>query len=94
MQKAYEDRLPKLVAHLGGIPDFYMEIKWEIQSWIPLVGKLAPSDTFKIWKKGGQIRFDSYVRGMNNMSIQKVMTQLHQTRYHHLEYIYYAVGDL
>lgn len=56
------------------MPDFYMEIEWQVESWIPLVGRLAPSDVFKIWKKGGQLRFDNNVRGMDGMKVQRGLT--------------------
>lgn len=44
-----------------------MEIDWKIESWVPFVSRIAPSDTFKIYKKGNRLRFDSNVRGMNGM---------------------------
>lgn len=56
---------------LRNMPDFYMEIEWNVTSWIPLVSSLAPSDTFQIWKKGGAIRFDSHVRGFSGTQVIK-----------------------
>ena len=64
--KTYSDKLgieffcsgfyPESIEYLQSLPDFYMEIDWNVSSWIPLVSSLAPSDTFQIWKKGGSIR--------------------------------------
>ena len=44
--------------------DFYVEIKWEVTSWIPLVSALfAPNDVLKIWKVGHEIRIDNSLVG-------------------------------
>jgi len=67
----YERQQPDTLAYLRNMPDFYLEINWDIQSWIPLVSSYAPSDTFKIWKKGSSIRFDSFVRGFSGTNVVK-----------------------
>ena len=38
--------------------DFYVEIKWDFESWIPLVSRFLPSDVCKLHKKGTKIRID------------------------------------
>eukprot|EP00045_Choanoeca_perplexa_P015769 m.203546 g.203546 ORF g.203546 m.203546 type:complete len:441 (-) comp17075_c0_seq1:2775-4097(-) len=43
--------------------DFYMEISWDLHSWVPLVSRALPSDTLRIWKKGCQIRLDTTLTG-------------------------------
>jgi hypothetical protein len=44
-----------------------MEIRWEITSWMPFVASMVPpGDTFKLWKRGSRLRFDSHVRGMTD----------------------------
>ncbi len=36
--KLRNDPLPALHTSLAAIPDFYVEIHWEVFSWVPLVG--------------------------------------------------------
>ena len=38
--------------------DFYVEIKWDFESWIPLVSRFLPSDVCKLYKKGAKLRVD------------------------------------
>ena len=48
--------------------DFYVEIKWEVTSWIPLVSALfAPNDILKIWKVGHEIRIDNSLVGFESL---------------------------
>ncbi|RWV85852.1 hypothetical protein GW17_00052317, partial [Ensete ventricosum] len=46
-------RLPRLVATMRRMRDFYMEITFHFESSvIPFISRIAPSDTYKIWKRG------------------------------------------
>lgn len=48
--------------------DFYVEIKWEVTSWIPLVSSLfAPNDILKVWKIGDQLRLDNSLVGFESL---------------------------
>uniref|UniRef100_A0A803TUQ6 Ankyrin repeat domain 13B n=1 Tax=Anolis carolinensis TaxID=28377 RepID=A0A803TUQ6_ANOCA len=44
--------IPTLLEKLHKAQDFYVEMKWEFTSWVPLVSKICPSDTYKVWKCG------------------------------------------
>ncbi|KAI3466565.1 hypothetical protein Pfo_023228 [Paulownia fortunei] len=52
--------------------DFYMEISFHFESSIvPFVGKIAPSDTYKIWKRDGNLRADTSLAGYDGLKIQR-----------------------
>jgi ankyrin repeat domain-containing protein 13 len=53
-----EDAKPKIIQALNEMIDFYVEIKWDFESWIPLVSRFLPSDVCKLYKKGTKIRID------------------------------------
>jgi hypothetical protein len=53
-----EDAKPKIIHALDDMSDFYVEIKWDFESWIPLVSRFLPSDVCKLHKKGTKIRID------------------------------------
>ncbi|CAH0549320.1 unnamed protein product [Brassicogethes aeneus] len=62
-----EVRRPNLVEALNRIEDFYMELKWDFQSWVPLVSRILPSDICKIYKKGANIRLDTTLVDFSDM---------------------------
>ncbi|XP_051170827.1 ankyrin repeat domain-containing protein 13C isoform X1 [Leptopilina boulardi] len=62
-----EERRPNLVAALRQMGDFYMELKWDFQSWVPLVSRTLPSDVCKIHKSGASIRIDTTLADFNDM---------------------------
>ncbi|KAI7999840.1 Ankyrin repeat domain-containing protein 13C-B [Camellia lanceoleosa] len=65
-------RLPRLIAVLRRMRDFYMEISFHFESSIvPFVGKIAPSDTYKIWKRDGNLRADTSLAGFDGMKVQR-----------------------
>ncbi|KAL1829832.1 hypothetical protein ACET3Z_008244 [Daucus carota] len=65
-------RLPRLLGVLRRMRDFYMEISFHFESSIvPFVGKIAPSDTYKIWKRDGNLRADTSLAGYDGLKIQR-----------------------
>ncbi|OAD46979.1 Ankyrin repeat domain-containing protein 13C [Eufriesea mexicana] len=62
-----EESRPNLVATLRQMGDFYMELKWDFQSWVPLVSRVLPSDVCKIHKSGASIRTDTTLVDFNDM---------------------------
>lgn len=65
-------RLPRLVAVLRRMRDFYMEISFHFESSvIPFVDMFAPSDTYKIWKRDGNLRADTSLAGFDGFKIQR-----------------------
>ncbi|XP_063229928.1 ankyrin repeat domain-containing protein 13C [Bacillus rossius redtenbacheri] len=62
-----EERRPNLVAALNQMGDFYMELKWDFQSWVPLVSRILPSDICRIHKRGSSIRLDTTLVDFNDM---------------------------
>ncbi|XP_044785988.2 ankyrin repeat domain-containing protein 13A isoform X2 [Bubalus bubalis] len=49
-------------------PDFYVQMKWEFTSWVPLVSRICPNDVCRIWKSGAKLRVDITLLGFENMS--------------------------
>ena len=52
------DSKPKINRALKEMKDFYVEIKWDFECWIPLVSRFLPSDVCKLYKHGTKIRID------------------------------------
>lgn len=64
-------RRPALNLALNQIDDFYLELKWEFSSWVPLLSKILPNDICKIYKSGSNIRLDSTLIDFNEMHWQR-----------------------
>uniref|UniRef100_A0A1A8FWN2 Ankyrin repeat domain 13A n=1 Tax=Nothobranchius korthausae TaxID=1143690 RepID=A0A1A8FWN2_9TELE len=60
--------VPELLLKIRESPDFYMEMKWEFTSWIPLLSRICPSDVCRIWKSGSCLRVDTTLLGFENMT--------------------------
>ncbi len=58
VKKIVKDAKPKITKALAEIKDFYVEINWDFESWIPFVSRFLPSDICKLYKKGSKLRID------------------------------------
>ncbi|XP_078439997.1 ankyrin repeat family protein [Wolffia australiana] len=65
-------RLPRIVATMRRMRDFYMEITFNFDSSvIPFISRIAPSDTYKIWKRGSNLRADMTLAGFDGFKIHR-----------------------
>ncbi|KAF9366264.1 Ankyrin repeat domain-containing protein 13C [Mortierella sp. NVP85] len=65
---SFETKAMKLVKQLStDLDQFYFQLQWEFQSWVPFVSGLCPNDTYHIWKKGNCVRMDTSLVGFENM---------------------------
>jgi ankyrin repeat domain-containing protein 13 len=70
--KLIKEQREQLAKILNKTPDFYMEMKWDFDSpIIPLLSKLAPSDTFKIWKFKNYLRLDNSLVSFKKLKAKK-----------------------
>ncbi|KAL4190370.1 hypothetical protein AMTRI_Chr07g24410 [Amborella trichopoda] len=65
-------RLPRIVGALSRMPDFYMEISFHFESSvIPFISRIAPSDTYRVWKRGASLRADTTLAGFDGFRIHR-----------------------
>uniref|UniRef100_A0A2K6T6D7 Ankyrin repeat domain 13A n=1 Tax=Saimiri boliviensis boliviensis TaxID=39432 RepID=A0A2K6T6D7_SAIBB len=60
--------VPELLQKILEAPDFYVQMRWEFTSWVPLVSRICPNDVCRIWKSGAKLRVDITLLGFENMS--------------------------
>lgn len=65
-------RLPRVIGTMRRMRNFYMEIGFSFESSvIPLVSRIAPSDTYRIWKRGANLRADMSLSGFDGFRIER-----------------------
>ncbi|CAI4231742.1 unnamed protein product [Auanema sp. JU1783] len=65
------DRKPHLIQILQNLGDFYLELKWDFHSWIPLLSRMLPSDICQIYKKGTMLRMDTTLADFSEKSWER-----------------------
>ncbi|KAK1878724.1 Ankyrin repeat domain containing protein 13C-A [Dissostichus eleginoides] len=70
-RESVEDKRPKLLKALKELGDFYLELHWDFQSWVPLLSRMLPSDACKIYKQGLNIRLDTTLIDFTDMKCQR-----------------------
>uniref|UniRef100_A0A8C1LT69 Ankyrin repeat domain 13C n=1 Tax=Cyprinus carpio TaxID=7962 RepID=A0A8C1LT69_CYPCA len=70
-RESVEDKRPRLLKALKELGDFYLELHWDFQSWVPLLSRILPSDTCKIYKQGINIRLDTTLIDFSDMKCQR-----------------------
>lgn len=67
-QAQWESEKANLLNAIEAIPDFSCEMNWECDSkFIPFAKRLAPSDTYKIYKLGSSLRVDMTLAGFSKL---------------------------
>ncbi|CDQ63461.1 unnamed protein product [Oncorhynchus mykiss] len=70
-RESVADKRPKLLRALKELGDFYFELHWDFQSWVPLLSRILPSDNCKIYKQGINIRLDTTLIDFSDMKCQR-----------------------
>lgn len=65
--KDWDEKLPSLLDLMEKFVDFELSVSYDVKSKLPLFNLFAPSDNFKIYKRGSSIRLDYTLVGYRNL---------------------------
>lgn len=67
-RKSIKDKRPQIKSALEKIGgDFFIQLHWDFQSWVPFVSRVLPSDTCNIYRWKSRIRMDSSLEDFSDM---------------------------
>ncbi|VDM45284.1 unnamed protein product [Toxocara canis] len=70
-RESMTSRKPHLLRMLAELGDFYLELRWDFHSWIPLLSRMLPSDVCKIYKRGTCLRLDTTLVDFNDRAWER-----------------------
>lgn len=65
------ERFPSLVETFLTLPDFQMNFKWRVYSWVPFISSFCPKDEWKLTKVGGKLRIDTSLANWSGFRFTK-----------------------
>ena len=52
---------------VAALPDFDLQLEWHLSSWVPLLSRWMPTDTWTLHKRGSAIRIDMTLLGFGSL---------------------------
>lgn len=65
----FDSKIDGIMEKIRNIGDFYLSVEWKFSSWVPLLGRVLPSDQWKIYKKGTSVRIDTSLVDFSKSSL-------------------------